>query len=144
MESRDQTMTDDWGQIIAPGQVFIEGRYCLHQFSGKYDSTYTQDQKKVFFFKEIIVYPFVQPVQKVKGGITISNDEKCDIIIFVRLYCTGMSSLQIKLLAFKQSILFTMFYVCVLISFFIQSFARQHVLIPYSIVCFLSSLSCYR
>ena len=80
-------MTDDWGQIITPGQVFIEGRYCLHQFSGRYDSTYTQ----IFFFKESIVYPFVQHVQKVQGGITISNDEKCDIINFVQT--TGMSSL---------------------------------------------------
>ena len=46
----------------------------------------------MFFFKESIVYPFVQHVQ-VKGGITISNNEKCDIIkwdvfivnIFLRL-----------------------------------------------------------
>ena len=88
--SEDPIMTDDWGQTIAPGQAFIEGRYFLHQFSGHYESTYTQDQRKVFFFKESIVYPFVQHVQ-VKGGITISNNEKCDIINFVQ--ASGMSSL---------------------------------------------------
>ena len=45
--SEDQIMTDDWSQTIAPGQAFIEGRYFLHQFSGRYESTYTQDQRKV-------------------------------------------------------------------------------------------------
>ena len=30
--SDDQVMTDDCGQIITPGQVFIEWGHCLHQF----------------------------------------------------------------------------------------------------------------
>ena len=83
-------MTDDWGQIIAPGRVFIEGRYCLHQFSSQCESTYTQDQRRVFFLKESIIYLFVQHTV-VKGRITISDNEKSDIINFVQP--TGMSSL---------------------------------------------------
>ena len=71
-------------------KVFIEGKYFLHQFSGCCESTYTQDQRKVFFFKQSIVYIFVQYVQA-KVGITISNNEKCDIINFVQ--ASGMSSL---------------------------------------------------
>ena len=86
-DSEDQIMTDVLGQIIAPGQVLIEGRYCLHQFSSQYESTYTQDQRRVFFFKETIVYLFVQHAL-VKGRIAISNNEKCDIITFVQP--TGM------------------------------------------------------
>ena len=38
-----------WGQIIAPGQVFIEGRYCLQQFSSWYESKYSQDKRSVLF-----------------------------------------------------------------------------------------------
>ena len=58
--------------------------------NGCYESIYTQNQRKVFFFKESIVYPIVQHVQ-VKGGITTSNNEKCDIINFAQ--ASGMSLL---------------------------------------------------
>lgn len=91
-DTKDEIFTDDWGQNIAPGQAFIEGRYFLHQYSGRYESTYTFDKRKVFFFKESIVYPYVQYVPDDKGdGITVANTEKCDIINFVQ--ATGMSSL---------------------------------------------------
>ena len=58
-------MTNVWGQIIAPAQVIIEGRYCLHQFSSQYESS--------------IVYLFVQHALVI-GRITISSNEKCHII----------------------------------------------------------------
>ena len=50
-DSDDQITTDDWGQIIAPGQVFIEGRYCLHQFSSRYESKYTQRPEESVLFQ---------------------------------------------------------------------------------------------
>lgn len=65
----------------------MEGSYYLHHFSN--ESTYTQNQQKILFFKENIVYTSVQHVQ-VKGGITISNNEKLSINF---LPATDMSSL---------------------------------------------------
>ena len=76
---------------IAPGPAFIEGRYSLHQYFGRYESTYTFDKRKMFFFKESIVYPYVQYMPTDKGGIIAANREKCDIIKFVQE--TGMSAL---------------------------------------------------
>ena len=66
--TKDETFTDDWGQKIAPGQAFLEGRYFLHQYSGRYESTYTFDKRNMFFFKESIVYPYVQYMPADKGG----------------------------------------------------------------------------
>ena len=88
--TKDQTLTDDWDQTISPGQSLLEGRYYLHQYSRKNEAVYALDKRRVYFFKECIVYPFVQH-ECVKDGITVSNTEQCDIINFVQT--TGMSSL---------------------------------------------------
>ena len=77
-------------KIIAPGQVFIEGKYCLHQFL---INIHSRPDESVLF-QESIVNLFVQHTVA-EGGIIISNDEKCDIINFVQ--ATGMSSLQITI-----------------------------------------------
>ena len=88
--SCSEYLTDDWGETISPGQAYIEGRYYLPKHSRKNDSVYTLDKRKVFFYKESILYPFVQH-SPTKDGIIIPNSEKCDIIYFVEF--TGMSSL---------------------------------------------------
>ena len=89
-DSEDQIMTDDWGQIIAPGQVFTEGSVFTNFRADMNQHSLKTRGECFFFFKESIVYLFVQHAV-VKGRITIFNNEKCDIINFVQP--TGMSSL---------------------------------------------------
>ena len=73
-------VTDDWGQSIGTGQFYFEVNYCLRKSSKQSGTVYELGNRKVFLFKESIVYPFVQ-YAVTKGGI----------IHFVE--ATGMSSL---------------------------------------------------
>ena len=84
------TLKDDWGQPISPGQRHIEGSYTTTCNIREKRTVYARDDRRVFFFKECIVYPFVQHTV-VQGGIVVSNIELCEIIDFVQ--STGMRAL---------------------------------------------------
>ena len=80
-------MTDSFKHDIKAGQEYISGYYLEKQSETLKGITYTINEKNsVFFFKESIVYPFVnveeKPAKK-KKTLYISNNDYCDIIRFV-------------------------------------------------------------
>ena len=77
-DTMDQFLVDDLGQRIGPGQEYLEGRYYLRKHSTAKGTIYQLDQRKVYFFKECIVYPFVQS-ETIKDGVLISNTKLSDV-----------------------------------------------------------------
>ena len=83
-------MHDDYHHTVAGGHEYIEG-----QFMEKVDDMpnkgilYKLMPKKTFFYKESVVYPFVQFKTMKKGLYLLSMNEYVEILNFVE--CSGLS-----------------------------------------------------
>ena len=76
------SVCDDYGHIVTPGQKYMLG-HSLEQVSGPITSKiYKLIDKETIFYKENIVYPFVNVTEK-KGKHNISSRDFIDIINFV-------------------------------------------------------------
>jgi len=52
--------TDDYNNIITPGMDYIEGKFMEKVHIEPKGTLYKLSKKKAYFFKESLVYPFVQ------------------------------------------------------------------------------------
>ena len=77
------SISDDYGNKIAPGQQYLEGHFMEETVSSLKGYTYKlNEKKKTFFFKETVVYPFVQ-FEETKKGHFITMQQFTDIINYV-------------------------------------------------------------
>ena len=82
---------DDYQHKITAGQHYLEGHYLEKHTESRKGQTYTlMNKKKVFFFQESVVYPFVQCEEK-KGKLFISNESIVEILYYVEN--NGLSSI---------------------------------------------------
>ena len=82
-----QAVEDSYGNIIPPNQPFLSG-YFLEPTTTK--CIYQKSRKITYFYKETVVYPFVQAIPN-KRGYEISNNELCEVLAFVEH--NGMANL---------------------------------------------------
>ena len=76
------SVSDDYGHIVTPGQKYMLGHF-LEQVSDQITSkTYKLIDKETIFYRESVVYPFVNVTEK-KGKYIISSRDYIDIINFV-------------------------------------------------------------
>lgn len=79
----DVDVTDDYGVQIAAGQSYIEGHFLEKVSSSNKGHIYKlQEKKKTFFFRESVVYPFVQILPS-KRGHFLSINEYVEILNFI-------------------------------------------------------------
>lgn len=83
-------MTDDYNNSIAPGMDYIEGKFMEKFHIVPKGTLYTLSKKKTYFFKESVVYPFVQ-FTAAKKGFLLSNEEFVTILNYIE--STGLSSI---------------------------------------------------
>ena len=70
--------TDDYGHFIASSQKYIADKY-LEIIAKKQCLTYQLMKKNVYFYKESIIYPYVEFQNNNKDVYTISNMEYCAV-----------------------------------------------------------------
>ena len=75
------TLKDDYGNIIKAGQSYLKGKFLERISAG---NKYRVAKKLTYFYRETIVYPFVQAVA-LKAGYLIRNEELCEIYAHVEL-----------------------------------------------------------
>ena len=74
---------DDYGNIIPVGVNFIKGHFMEKSvFSNSKYQTYKLSRKVTLFYKESVVYPYVNSEQNKKGFI-LKMDEYAEILNFV-------------------------------------------------------------
>ena len=83
-------MTDDYGHKVIQGQVCFKGRYLEKDSTSRKEQSFKLMNKFAFFFKDNVVYPFVNFTEK-KDLYVITNNDFCDVISYVEHY--GMSVL---------------------------------------------------
>ena len=81
----NKLIIDEYDNTIAAGQANFTGQF-LEQTTSQ--TVYVLANKKPYFFKESVVYPFVQVIPN-KKGFFITNDELCEVLAYVEK--TGMS-----------------------------------------------------
>ena len=81
---------DDYGHKVPAGQSCIRGSYLEKTSTNKNGDNYKLMTKIVYFYKESVVYPFVN-FEKQKLHYTISKNDLCEIISYVQHF--GMSAL---------------------------------------------------
>ena len=70
---------DEWGQVIEGGQSYLEVRYLSKYSENNKGYRYKVDKRKMYIFKESIVYPFIQ-AERGKGKFEsyfITNEDLC-------------------------------------------------------------------
>ena len=75
-------MIDDYENVIAPGLPYIEGRFMEKVDVLAKGYLYKLSKKKRFFFKESVVYPFVQFTGH-KKGFFLSMEEYAEVLNYV-------------------------------------------------------------
>ena len=75
-------VVDDYGNIVAPGLSYIEGRFMEKVDILSKGYLYKLSKKRTFFFKESVVYPFVQFAGH-KKGFLLSAEEYVEILNYV-------------------------------------------------------------
>ena len=83
-------MTDDYGHNVIQGQVCFKGLYLEKDSTSQKEQSFKLINKFAFFFKDNVVYPFVNFMEK-KDLHVITNNDFCDVIYYVEHY--GMSAL---------------------------------------------------
>ena len=71
--------TDDYGHCISSGQKYVAGKYLEKVGSKKQCQINKLMKKNVYFFKDNIIYPFVN-FQVRKDVYSISDLEYCEVI----------------------------------------------------------------
>ena len=85
------TIIDDYQHVVSPGQEYLEGHYLEYNNEDNKNYHYTiTKSKKVFFYKECVVYPFV-PFEISKKKVYLSKRDYVDMIYYLEQ--TGLSSL---------------------------------------------------
>ena len=72
----DTLVKDDYANKVAPGVPFLSGKFLEPT---RYDSIYKLQKKTTYFYKEAVVFLFVQ-FSNTKKGILISNEELCEVL----------------------------------------------------------------
>ena len=73
---------DDYGHRISQGQQYVVGNFLERTRSTKKGLLLKKESKKTYFFKESIVYPFVQ-FSTLKMELYLTNNDFADILAFV-------------------------------------------------------------
>ena len=89
-EKEDESdVRDGYGNVIPAGSPYITGYYLER---AKYPNIYQASKKHRFFYKESILYPFVQAMfQQTKKGYFITDTEICEILKYVE--CNNLASI---------------------------------------------------
>ena len=74
-----ELLTDYYGHCISSGQKYVAGKYLEKVGAKKQCQTYEWMQKNVYFFKENMIYLFVN-FQARKDVYSISDFEDCEVI----------------------------------------------------------------
>ena len=84
-------MIDDYQHLLSPGQEYLEGHYLEYndEDNKKYHYTITKS-KKVFFYKECVVYPFVS-FEISKKKVYLSKRDYVNMVYYLEQ--TGLSSI---------------------------------------------------
>ena len=72
----DTLVKDDYANKVAPGVPLLSGKFLEPT---RYDSIYKLQKKTTYFYKETVVFSFVQ-FSNTKKGILISNEELCEVL----------------------------------------------------------------
>ena len=86
----EQNVCDDYSHHIKAGQHYVEGHYLERESTSIKGQTFNLMKLKVYFYKESVVYPFVQHEQK-RGKLFISNNDLVEIIYYIE--SNGLSSI---------------------------------------------------
>ena len=70
---------DDYKNVIPYGMEYIKGNFLEKRFETKSSTVFQLSEKVTYFYKESIIFPFVNIVES-KKGIEINNKEWLDII----------------------------------------------------------------
>ena len=73
---------DDYGNIIADGSKYIKGQFLEFLHENKNKKNYKLSNKVTYFYKESILYPFVN-MNENKNSFELSYSDFADIIYFV-------------------------------------------------------------
>ena len=76
VDQRDTPTKDQYGNQVPAGQPFLTCRYLER---GRHSNIYSRSKRTLDFYKESLVYLFVQ-AQKTKKGFLVSDIEFCKIL----------------------------------------------------------------
>ena len=76
--TNDTPSTDDYGHVIPAGVNFLCGHFLEREYKSTHATLYKISKKKTFFYKESVLYPFVQ-VEPTKKGVQVTNIELANI-----------------------------------------------------------------
>ena len=82
----DVGVTDGYGHMIPAGHSYVRGKYMEKQGETKHGKRYTCMKKDVYFYKESVVYPFVNFQQQKK--ITFSTFLAMNFVMFYHMQKT--------------------------------------------------------
>ena len=83
----DAEMIDDYQHVIPPGISCLEGRYLEQHGENRSNLVFKMNKNKVYFYKECVVYPFVN-YHTIKDGTVfhILKADYTDILMYVDHY----------------------------------------------------------
>ena len=82
----EENMTDSYNHTIHEGYSYISGHFLERLHDGKNSTIYKEDERVTFFYKENVVYPYVQLDTKLYKGhpcLELQNTEKLFILNFM-------------------------------------------------------------
>lgn len=79
-----ELVKDDYGNKISVGQEYLSGRFLEKT---RYPETYIAQKEITCFYKETIIYPFVQCTISPRGHI-ITDADLCQVIAHGEQNCT--------------------------------------------------------
>lgn len=82
MLTTKESVIDDYLHKIPPGEEYLVGHYLERESSNSKGQLFYVTKKEVYFYKECIVYPFVNLKER-KNKWFISNEDYVDVLYFV-------------------------------------------------------------
>ena len=79
-----EDLTDEYGVKVGAGQMFYMGSFLEQSRAVKSGIYYKKMKKRAFFFKESVVYPFVNLESKAGGRYFITCKDFVDILCYVK------------------------------------------------------------
>ena len=73
---------DSYGNKIPRGFSFLKGQFLEHTFTTKTATIYKLSEELTYFYKETVLYPYVD-IKCEKKGLTLTNTELTEIICYV-------------------------------------------------------------
>ena len=80
--TNDTPSTDDYGHTIPAGVNFLCGHFLEREYKSIHATLHKISKKKTFFYKESVLYPFIQ-VEPTKKGVQVTNIELANVSYYL-------------------------------------------------------------